>query len=122
MAEFIQKDYTDLVTDYNIKDGELANEVSLTRSSNRIKRESDMTYNIQRLQRNLLCIPWRITQEYLVGELVSNSGINYVCKVANTGVTPTVGANWEVATADTYGLLTRSSTEDTAIIYAIALG
>lgn len=38
--------------------------------------------------------PWVSTTAYTVGEAVSYNGLNYICTVANTGVTPLGSNDW----------------------------
>ena len=104
MATFTQTDYIDFKTNNNILNGVIGDEVTLNKSPNKLKKEVNNLYNENQLNSGLLCIAWRSTEPYEIGDLVSRLGVNYRAKLANSNITPAVGSYWELAVKKTFTL------------------
>jgi hypothetical protein len=123
MANFEQVDYTDFVTDYTIRAGELATEQVLNAPSKRLKKELNNVYNIINILNGKDIMPWRDIEDYVVGEICQNTLFDnnvYRARRINNNRRPDLFPDeWEVVTnkdftisGDFSNYLSKSNTEE----------
>jgi len=106
MPEFNFTSYTNFIIDYSSKNGQLIDEHVLNLSPQRLKKELNNVYNTINILNGNDLLKWNPVENYLVGELCQNKGVDdkyYRAKRNNTGKRPDLFTNiWEIAKSSDY--------------------
>jgi len=103
MAYFNMIDSTDFITDYSLKNGELATESILNLPSLRLKKEVNNVYNTLGILFGNSIILWRNVEKYIVGDLVEYNGVYYRAKKNNVTKQPDLSvSDWEIVQASEF--------------------
>jgi len=116
----MHKLYNEFISQYNIKNGELASQQKINESVNILKKETDDIYNRMEIIRGHLAFPWCYQTLYNNGEIVSYMGINYILDNDYTSINeiPSHSYKWKVTTRadwtldlDPNGYISRNNTD-----------
>ena len=109
MANVLPVSFTKFITEYAIKNGEIATEYNQNLSPLRLKKELNYLYNvIQLLNGNDMdVLPWSDIEYYIVDDIVQNiafDGHIYRARRTSTNVRPdtSIGTDWEKVEAKDY--------------------
>ncbi len=105
MATYQHEFLSDFIVNYNIRNGELANQTKLNESVNALKKEVDDLYNKSQIINGKLAFDWQPQQYYTEGEIVSYNGNNFKVKDLknNTNQIPYDGSEyWELTERSDY--------------------
>ena len=105
MAEFYYTQYKDFIDQYNIKNGQIANQMKLNASVDILKKEVNDLYNRAQIIRGAEGFKWKSYTKYVPGEIVWYNGDTYRANVENYNEIPSPSSDiWHFVKRSEYTL------------------